>query len=614
MAKKRLPTINWFEGRAQYLKKENADRDEMYQGIDHMLGQIWEPPAQLTDLDWFFKQTDPSFAQTSHAAKRIIEDAKPGINIAPVGELHNVVDKQEKGLEWLIDNASRRRASTIVQDIVASAIDYAEVTQQVIFLPHQIESLKASGGNSDRYEAMQRHGEFVVVSHHPKSVHVRYSDMGPEEVLLSVEMDPHDVIDLWGDAADELKKRMAGKKDVKKVWLNDYVSYDWRAVWVTIGDTRTGGQKYELVRERWGFPFLPWVARIGGSSLIGGEDQVRKPLLGDAYHGDMWETMCRVRSLRYSDMLRTAGLARRVYKSDSGDSVEQDASSAALDARIDSDEEYYPIPLPTPDPSLSTLYAELKGDHQRSTLSDVLFGAEIPAGAAFSSINLVTHSALQVLKPPRALAERSIADLCEIFLLWIHYTQSEVVGYGTDEETDAGMEYLISHEEIDPKHLYIEVSLDADLPTDRQSRVATAGMALDRDLIDTRQGMEDIGVKNTSDMEDRIIEDKFFNNEIEIQMSNEAYMRSMQAQAEMRQIVMEQMQAEQESAEAGGGGDRPAPPSPGRQAELNPRAETGIPEEADPNMGGPVPAEFNEQATAELATGKTRSGEELAAV
>jgi hypothetical protein len=76
------------------------------------------------------------------------------------------------------------------------------------------------------------------------------------------------------------------------------------------------------------------------------------------------------------------------------------------------------------------------------------------------------------------------------------------------------------------------------------------------------------------------------------------------------------MQAEQEAKQQQQGPPQGPPPpqsGPGRQGELSPRPPTGIPEEANAAEGGPIPSEFNPNATRELQTNVTRSGEPLAA-
>ena len=596
----RLPSLKWFQGRADYLEKQNKERDEMFDALDDYRHGEWALDEELLEIDWIHESRDPIFAQQSDSAKHILSDVNPGISLLPYnpgGDGTDIADRHEKGLRWLLDSASRRRQATIVQDIVSSAVDYAEVTAQVIYIPQQIKDVKAAGGNAQRYEAMLRRGPFAVIIHNPRTVYARYSDMGVEEVMLVTEDDPHNVIDLWGDKADELKKMMKEDKNFPEtVKLRDYTSYDFRAVWIDMG-----GKRIEIERGKWPWPFLGWVARIGGTSLEGKQFQ-RKPMLANMYHFDIYDDINRVRTLRFSEMIRTASEPRDVFQSDTRQAPDVDASSGDLYTRIRSEETLVPRPGRTPDPSLSTLYVELRGDVQKSTLSEMLLGADVPTGAAFSSINLVTESALKVLRSPQALAQYSVADVLEIMLLYIHYDDSEVISYGTGKN-DRGDIYLIAGSEIEPKNLYISVTLEADLPTDYQARTVTARAQIDAGINSRVNAMEDIGIKNATEVEEEIALERLAETRMRIEMENIQFTESVQLQEQMKQQIMKQLMSDPQfmqqiaaQMEPPAEERRPGEPPRGVQefsGEVGP--ESLVPSEANAAEGGPTTEEFAAQ-------------------
>ena len=166
MAEKKLPDLEWFRGRANYLKDQDDDRDKMFKALDSYRHGEWSLDEELLEIEWIHESRDPIFAQQSDSAKHILSDVTPGISLLPYspgGDGTDIADKHEKGLRWLLDSASRRRQATIVQDVVSSSIDYAEVTAQVMYIPQQIKDVKAAGGNAQRYEAMLRRGPFAVI-------------------------------------------------------------------------------------------------------------------------------------------------------------------------------------------------------------------------------------------------------------------------------------------------------------------------------------------------------------------------------------------------------------------------------------------------------------------
>ena len=597
----KLPDLEWFKGRSAYLEKQNTDRDDMFDALNDYRHGEWELDEELLEIDWIHESRDPIFAQQSDSAKHILSDVYPSISLLPYnpgGDGTDIADRHEKGLRWLLESASRRRQATIVQDIVASAVDYAEVTAEVVYIPQQIKDVKAAGGNARRYEAMLRRGPFAVIIHNPRTVYARYSDMGAEEVVLITEDDPHNVIDLWGEKANELKKLIKKTKGgIDTVTLKSYISHDFRSVWA-----EASGETIEIVRDKWLWPFLPWVARIGGTSLESGGQFQRKPLLSNMYHFDLYDDINRVRSLRFSDMIRTAAEPRDIFTSDTRTTPDVDASSGDLTTHIDTEESLQPRPARTPDPNMTTLYAELRGDVQKSTLSEMLLGADVPGGAAFASINLVTESALKVLRAPQALAQYSVADVLETMLLYIHYDKSEVISYGTGKN-DRGDVYLIKGSEIEPENLYVSVKLEADLPTDYQARTVTARAQIDAGINSRVNAMEDIGIKNATEVQEEIAGERLDETRMNVEMENIQYTESVQLQEQMRQQIMEQimsdpqfmqqMAAQMQGAE---GERRPGEPPRGVQdfsGEVEP--ESLVPSEANAAEGGPTTEEFASQ-------------------
>ncbi len=606
-----LPDLEFFQNRISYLESLDVDRDKMNVATDGMRAQEWELPEEARKIQWVFKSVTPVMAQVCESGARILSDPDPRITIIPQSpEASKIVDEHEKGLKWLLDNASRRRKATIVEDTVRSAINYSEVCAHVIYLPEQIKNVKEAGGNATRFEAAMRRGPFVITLHHPNSVHARYSDIGPEEIALVSKETPQSVIDLYGTSADGVKELVAERKGegnpIEEGLLKDYYSWDAHVVLFETGED--GAPAIEIIRDKWPYPFLPWACRYGGTSLAAKEGDQRRPLLYDAYKGNLYEVMNRVRSLRNSEMLRFSTTPRKWIKTAGGKNPEVDASRGDLFLTLDQEDEIGDLAPAQADPATALLHGELRNDHERSTLSSLLLGGDIPSGAAFASINLVTHSAMAVLKPFRFLAQAALADIVEIMLLWIHYSGKDAVGYGLGEK-DKGVEYLIAADEIDPKNLYISVELATDLPTDRQARAATAGMLLDRAMIDRRQGMEDVGITDVSAMEERIVHEQLGDNKMAIYLQNEQMRASQETRQQIIQEFMQQMQQQQaqQGAQAEEGGPGLEQPQPGQPP--------GLPiegEEFNPAAGGATPQEFFPGATKEGQTGQTRSGEDIA--
>lgn len=646
----KIPNAEWFKGRANYLYSMNKDRQELFEKIDDQIHMNWELPTQLQNQNWVFKQVTQFFRQVHNAAVRLIADTDADIKITPYDDSdagRDMADQHERAIKWLLDAASRRRPTHIVEDMAESSVRYSEIAQQVMFLPVQMASIKQAGGNENRYKAMTRRGPYVIITHNPGTVFARYSDMGPEEICVIKEIDPHEVVDIYGDLANDLKDWIAENSAAPEPMvctLYDYVSYDYRAVWVSLGkggaDAHSNIDISIIEPREWKWPFLPWVVRYKGTSLEGRSDHKRRTLLSDGVYSNAFETMNRVKTLRYSENLRYAGSPKKYFQSDERTSPGI-VGGQDLTAHITGDEAIGDLNPPGPDPALGQMDVELRMDQQRSTLSEILFGGEVPSGAAFASLNLVTHSAMGVLKPSRMLVQDGLADLAEVMLLWAHYTQTDLKGYETGRRLpdQKGAQYLIKWNDIDPENLYIEVEIKTDVPTDRQARMLTAAQGVQAGIMSSRRGMEEIGIADTKSEEDRIIDERYMNAMLQMDIENENFLNNIQVREQVRQEVMmevmAQMQAEQ--AQQGGappgmggmgpggpmGGGEPVlgpggPPGPGMGGDeygnMVPQGQTPGGELLNPAAGGAIPAELAPGETRELVTNKTQGGEEIAEV
>jgi len=638
MAKK-IPSLEWFQGRAQVLIDQDSDRDKLFDGIDKMVNLDWEAPEVLTKLQWVRPQVELFFRQIVEAATRILSDSKPRISLVSYDpDKEELVNAHEKVLKWQLHAASRRRSETIVHDMAESAVRYSMIIQQVTYLPEQIKGIESRKGNANRLKAIQRKSPFVVITHSPRNVHPRFSDMGLEEIQIDRAMDPHAIVDLFSEkVVTELKAQIAASEgELSDAILREYVSYDYHCVWVEWGpvinsETHARGNVFEFLREEWKWTFLPFVVRISGSNLDEGKEFQIRPLLGDAYHGDQFDLLNRVKTMRFSEQLRYAGSPKKWFSSDTRNRPDMDVKSADLMVHISGDEKIGDLVPATPDPSLGMLYGELKADQAKSTLSDLLMGGEIPSGAAFASINMVTHSAMAVLKPIRELVQNSMADLLELFLLYAHYSQKKLVGYSMADE-DRNKLYTIKPGEVDPANLFIDVELSADLPTDRQSRMLTAQVGIQTGLLSRKDARQDIGVTDNQEVEDNLLSERWMDAFQSMDIENEKFLSSEMAKQKMRQQLLMELQQNPQMVQQllGGGGGAPppeagaeAPPEgggapppgePGNQMPNNPTPETGIPGSDLLQQGaeGLVPAELNPNATREMQTNKTRGGQEIA--
>ena len=276
-----------------------------------------------------------------------------------------------------------------------------------------------------------------------------------------------------------------------------------------------------------------------------------------------------------------------------------DAGGEMMVAKVAPANTLQPLPRPQIDTSLVALDDRLTSKTEKSTMSRVLLGGDLPSGTAFETLNLMTQTALGALKPSKTLSEQALSEILTLMLLWAHYTKSGLDAYGTDKRTDLGKSYRVEWDEIEPEALYIEVELNTDEPTDRQQRANTAVQLMQLGYS-KEHALEDLGVSDPQKEIEQSYFEKFLDHEVNLKM--QADLQQMQAAIQM------QMQQAQQAAQMQMQQQLMAQQQP-------PPQEGGIPggEGFNPAMGGQSPINVNpSMQTRERVRGETRGGMPLA--
>lgn len=608
------PKLDWLQERAAALVSENGERNKAFDYYDNAENQDWELPDVLKGSPWVMKATEPMYAQAIQAGTNIVAGKRPNINIVPHDPKKKIAaDGWEEALDIILAEVNQRRQTSIVEEMGHSIIKYG-------MSPVLVRYLKKEDG--------EKNGCILIDVYDARCVYPRTTAKGLQEVLLVEEsVDIEDLRDVYGDEKmakvdEEVSKINEVNKKQKSPLVHtvrkyEHLTKEWHSCWVEIGGIKgtIGGRAIEVSIEKWPHKFLPWSIRARGYESETRADAKYRSLLYNAWTSDEVDLANRVRSLRFSDSIRYAGAPRRVFQSDARETPDVDASSGEPTVRIKSDEALTQQEPWLPDPNMATLHAEIRQDHEKNTLSSVLLGGEIPSQAAFSTINLVTHSALGATKPFVDALQRQVADVLYIIMGFL-YEMKEDYTASTRGPNDELQQFFIKHGEVNPKEMRIEVQIDASLPTDNQARATTAGALIDRGVISRKEARVELGYRNDTEIQKQILKEAFVEAFLQSEVKNILTVGDIQTLQQMRQQIMMEIQQQQEdqAAQAEAGQAAPLPEEGGGEGmplPQEPTPETGIPPEANPNEGGPVPAQFNPGATFEGQTGETRSGETI---
>lgn len=499
----------FYQRLAQEMVQRDSQRDQMLAAMDQMWRGEWNLPPQMADLRWVHKVVSSDPHDALRAGTRVLSSVEPYIKVQPMGqddEQRENADKLERALGWLFRNASRRRRASVLRDVVLSALMYDEVVAQVVYLPHQVSALQAMDGEAARLQAAQRYGPFAILVRNPRQVHVRYSDWMPEAVLMKRVMPAGEAIDYWGKKANKLKRALKDRQmaEMRYITLYDYMDLETRVVWAQpqqeggittppLPDDWDGKSQagIELLREEHGLGFLPWVAKVGGTTLAEDPLHQRIPLLYSVYQTRQWETQNVLETLMTSEAIAYAA-APRLKVEGPTDMVEVDYGEPGRTAYVPPGHDISPMAPPQLDVSLANIADRVSERIGKSTVPRVLQSGDFPSGTAFSTLNLATQSGIKSLNPYKELAEGALADVFTQMLYWLAQDGQPLVAYGQGRG-DRGEQLVLDPGEYDHRQMFIEVELTADLPTDRMARINAGAMAV-RELGYSRaRALEQVG-------------------------------------------------------------------------------------------------------------------------
>jgi hypothetical protein len=582
--------LEHYQELAKRMIEADRERDIAFEAYDLMYHNGWNLPPELKKLEWIRKviSSDPHDAVAS--GRRVLSTLPPRPRVLPFSDDQLNRDKAneiERILRWALKQANRRRRGTVEADVVQSALLYSEVVANVVDVDWQIEQAKSLNASPSRLKAMRRYGRFMFNVFNPRSTHVLYSAFMPEAVLICQNRPAVEVVAEWGDRAKALRAAAESGRQVK---VYDYCDYDVRALWLE--EEGGNGESVILSPEEHGLGFLPFTAQVGGSTLEEKGVHQRQPILYPIYTSGAWDTQNLIQTFLTSDSLARAAAPRYAAEGANPEGVKVDYNDPSRIAEVPAGNSLKELRPPEIDQALMQLEQLHSAKIDKSTISRVLQGGEVPAGLAFSALNMLTQTALGALRPAKDLAEKSLAELLTLMLHWVQYTGKPFEARGFSED-DAGAEYTLEPDEIDPTEWIVEVELTPDVPTDRLQRINAAALAVQIGYSQ-ESALEDIGVedpkrelkKRTKEQVQAFLLQQKFQ---ELQMQQQMAAQQAQMAQQMEAQAMAQQQAMQGQPGLGG-------PVMGGQG-------------MDPAMGGIPPAMSNPGATREMASGMDRMGQ-----
>lgn len=610
---------------AHKMVMDGTNRNIAFDAYRQMYHSGWDLPPTIRNIEWVQKVINADCYDAIQTGMRILATIPPSVSFQPLAPGQANKDRAgiiETVLKWNLMAANQRVSRTIESEIAKNALLYDLVALQVTDLEYQVKEKKRLSLDTKSEELALSRGRFMVTPFDSRSVFPEWSNMGLEKVLIMQHKHASELIAEWGEAALQFPDLVdLANKPYGMDWVSyyDYWDINTRSSWAAQGQRwevpyAEGTQKWVLTHGENPLPFLPFAIRGGTMTEIDTTHQFQ-PLLYPVYATGAWDIRNLVRSLEVSEVVAHTGSPRLVEEGPNQQQAMIDYMSPDRVAKMPSGNTLRQIQPGAIDAALANVDALLGAGIHKSTISEVLQGGDLPSGTAFATLNLMTQTAVGVLKPYKFLSEMTLADMFVIMLKYGDFTGKNIIGYGTSKEA-AGENYEILADEIEPNAVYIKVELHPDTPTDRGQKINAAGMAVQQLNMSLETALSEVGIEDPAlEMKNRASE-MIMEHEMQLQFTREnlelAAEIELKTQAALMQIEFQMQQAAQAAAEQ----NQPQQPGQTPQGqpqegnefeELGPGGGFGAGQEGGPGGQGFNPAEGG-QPPAGVAPGDQAEG------
>jgi hypothetical protein len=589
----------FYQELATQMITDDHERDKLFEGVEDIAHAKWELPQQMKKLSWVLTMRSAEGADAENIGTNILSAGEPDYKFQPFSvdkETKKKARESELAVKYWMNLASKRTRSGIVSDLARSALRYDQICVQVVYIPWEEKARSKYGMSTDHLMRAKRFGPFIVSVRRPVNVHVRTSDMMTETVLFVNKMKISSAMQYWGTLGNKLNS-FRDEKDPKwqdkTVYIYDMMDYRIHSVWAQLdplgSDAISNNGSFIIDPEEHGIPFINWVVKIGGTSIETNPMYSQHPLLGMLYHTKAYTIKNIMDSLFVGEGVAHAGAPRNIISGTNTENSVVEYNDPGGSVRLPTGTTYEAIDPPRLDENLEKISAMLSRRIDNSTFSNILKGGQIPASMTFSGLNMYIQNALNQLTPYRKLTESALSDVAKLMLEWIVFNGEKETVWSMSKD-NKGKEIEIDPKALDPEHLIVDVTLRPDVPVDKQQKVNTAAQAVKILGYTKEAALGDAGVddpvqmlkeKRKEMLQETVLGGKLM--VIQAQYQAEAMKLSQEAQQQMRDQIMAEMQSKQ-----------------------------GMGQGFNPAMGGQPPAEANPNMTYENQTGETRAGAPLA--
>jgi hypothetical protein len=538
---------------------DGGGRNTAFHAYNQMYKSGWDLPPEVRAMPWIQKVVNSDPYDAIQTGVRIISTIAGSIRfqpLAPGAENRARAGKIEKILKWQLKSTNRRRSRTIEAEMGKMALLYDMCALKTVDLEYEIKEKKRLQLDTKEEEDALALGRFMVVPFDSRDVYFEWSNLGLRSVCVIQHRHAHEVVAEWGKKAEQhpaLVKLALETHDTDWVTYYDYTDLHTRSVWVEEGRTFSGvpggssgtSGRWQLDHGKNPLPFINWAIR-GGTDLEADGTHKYQPLLYPVYATGAWDIKNIVQTLGVSEVIAHTGSPKYVETGPNSQQADIDFFSPERIAKMAAGNTLQTLQPIQVDQALQNVEAMLSAQLDKQMVSQVLQGGALPAGIAFATLNLVTQTAIGVLKPAKYLVETVLAEMYTQMLKWAEFTGKDIEGYVVGGDND-GEQLVIESDTLDGKSIYIDVELHPDAPTDRAQKVNTAQIMVTQLGFSQASALDEVGVEDPEEEINKGIFERMVQHEVELELQSEILdmqnQKALELEAERMKMQMAQQQA-----------------------------------------------------------------------
>jgi len=619
-----MENIGYYVGLWTEMIQNDKSKVDHFKEIDTVIEFGLELPPELKKLKWMRNIQSTLPAEVMVVGRKTLATIEPKVYIQPLNSNEGTIklaNEKEQNIRWQFRQANKRARHGMLGDLLESALRYDSIASFTVPVNWQIKGQQ--GALPSRYKAALNHGGFITTVENPKNIHARFSPLGLDMVLDAKVMRARDAVLFFGEDTKALKELIDAEEEEMFVSVFNFWSYDDRVVRISKPSKHqelvipTDG--WIMIKEEMELPFMPWSVEEGGTSLASTPDHQVRPLLGPIVHTKQLELQLILQSMAMSEVTAYAAAPRAKITSHDGETVIVEYGDIQAKVILKPGEDYEILPPHQIDGNMLLVYDRIDGGLNRLAGLKALANLESPSGTAFATVNAQVKQATTALAPAKALTERALGSIAEIYLRWTAYTGDDLLGYGT-QDGSIGVEYRTESKHIETKEIYVDVELSHHIPTDELQQINAVTILMKEVGISFIDAARKLDIPNPEELLARKRQEDLDNamHAIAIkEMNAESDLKIQAQQMQLQMGMQQQIQAQQQAQQGGGPNEesaRQARLAQGGQGTPQSSAQPGIATGRgfNPNQGGLSPNEANpEGLTREGALGIDREGEAI---